>query len=147
MFDEHKDPIPWISEGDEHKTKVWLARFHQEFLTRVGKNHVDIPPGPWFYMQRRLEENKRVTCVKTRDVLLPIGWPGGDDVGIECREEVGQLMVENAINLTGAWRPKLIEEGVPESEVDLWTRETVADVTQLRVKAYMPIYIFTARVK
>jgi hypothetical protein len=147
VLDEHMRPVDWTSHGQVPIQRVWFSHIQQKFHTHAGKDHVDFPIGTWYYTPRRLKANPRITEVKTRVLYLPFGWPGNESSDIDNREEVGQLMGQNAIALAQAWRPKLIAAGFPEDDVNLWAREAEIDISQLRVKVYGTVHIFTARVE
>ena len=124
-----------------------LLRIHNEFRSRMAKKHPDLPLGSWFYSPGRLAQNKRVTEIRTRALVIPIGWPGADDIGIDNQEEVGRLMGQNSLEFIEAWKPHLLQGGISESDFNIWAREHRADVDAMRFRNYMKFHVCTASVK
>ena len=143
MFNEQIEPITVPQEGQISG----LPRIHSEFRSRLTEKHPDIPPGSWFYSPGRLAQNIRIAEIKTRPLILPIGWPGADDIGIDNQEEVGRLMGQNSLDLIEAWKPQLLQGGISESDIESWAREHRTDLEATRVRNYLRFHVCTARVK
>ena len=125
----------------------WFARIQHEFLNSLGKQHLALLPGCWIHTKRRFKQNSKVAEVVERHVPLPMGWAGAGELNIENREEVGWLQGQNCVDVARAWKPKMLEAGLPEADVDNWIKELVVDVNTLRIKTYWRFHVCTARIK
>jgi len=145
---ENLEPAAWAYEDREVVGGSWFARIQGEAAKLIGMpNHMDMPPGSWFYIPTRLEKNPKIESIKRQTINVPIGWPGSSDNNIGNPEEVGQLMGQNTLDLVEAWAPALLEAGALQSDLDKWAKELKVDIDTLRVKPYLKFYVCTAIAK